>query len=268
MPELPEVETLVQELRPHVTGRRIDQVILRWPGCVATPSPRVFVRRMKGRWIQEVGRRGKFLRFVLDQGSWLVHLKMTGRLLLLSAFEPDPYARADFILDDGRILRFQDLRKFGRLYWVADPERIFRQLGPEPLDPQFRPEDLARRLAGRRGRLKALLLNQSVLAGIGNIYADEALWRARLHPMRPAASLNGEEIQRLWEGIREALLAGLRHHGTTIQWYRRLEGGSGEHQRYLKVYGHAGQPCQRCETPIVRQVLQGRGTYFCPACQR
>ena len=231
MPELPEVETLVRELRPHVTGRRIGHVILHWPGCVATPAPCQFVQRMTGREIQEVRRRGKFLWFVLDAGAWLVHLKMTGRLFLLPASAPDPYARADFILDDGRILRFQDLRKFGRLYWIADPEPIFRPLGPEPLDPQFRPEDLARQLAGRRGRLKALLLDQSVLAGIGNIYADEALWRARLHPMRSANSLTGAELRRLWKGIREALLAGLRHHGTTIQWYRRPEGDSGEHQR-------------------------------------
>lgn len=268
MPELPEVETLVQELRPQVTGRRIDDVILHWPGCVATPSPRAFIRRMKGRIIREVRRRGKFLWFVLDHGAWLVHLKMTGRLFLLPMSEPDPHARADFVMDDGRILRFQDLRKFGRLYWVPDPEPFFRPLGPEPLDPRFRPEDLARQLAGRRGRLKALLLNQSVMAGIGNIYADEALWRAGLHPMRSAASLNGEEIRRLWKGIREVLLAGLRHHGTTIQWYRRPEGSSGAHQRYLRVYGRAGRPCFRCGTPIVRQVLQGRSAYFCPVCQR
>jgi len=268
MPELPEVETLVRELRPHVTGRRIVEVNLHWPGCVAVPSPRAFIQHMRGRAIQEVRRRGKFLWFLLDEGAWLVHLKMTGRLSLLPAAEPDPYARADFVLDDGRVLRFQDLRKFGRLYWVPDPAPIFRGLGPEPLDPGFRPSDLARRLARRRGRLKAQLLDQSVLAGIGNIYADEALWRARLHPMRAADSLSAAEIRRLWRGIREALLAGLRHHGTTIQWYRRPEGGSGQHQRYLRVYGRAGRPCFRCGAPIVRQVLHGRSTYFCPVCQR
>ncbi|MFN3928377.1 MAG: bifunctional DNA-formamidopyrimidine glycosylase/DNA-(apurinic or apyrimidinic site) lyase [Thermoflexus sp.] len=268
MPELPEVETLVRELRPHLAGRRIEQVTLHWPGSVATPSPRMFIQRMKGRAIQEIRRRGKFLWFVLDEGAWLVHLKMTGRLFLLPAPEPDPHARADFALDDGRILRFHDLRKFGRLYWVADPGQILRNLGPEPLDPQFRPQDLAQQIAGRRGRLKALLLDQSIIAGIGNIYADEALWRARLHPMRSAASLTEGEIQRLWKGIRDALLAGLRHHGTTIQWYRRSEGESGEHQRYLRVYGRAGRPCFRCGTPIVRQVLQGRSVYFCPSCQR
>lgn len=267
MPELPEVETLARELRPHLTGRAIARVILHWPGCIATPSPRAFVRRMEGRTIREIRRRGKFLWFVLDEGAWLVHLRMTGRLLLLSASAPDPYARADFLLADGRLLRFQDLRKFGRLYWVPDPGTIFTDLGPEPLDPEFRPEDLARQLAGRRGRLKALLLDQSVVAGIGNIYADEALWRARLHPMRPAASLTPGEIRRLWRGIREALQAGLRHRGTTIQWYRRPEGGSGGYQRYLRVYGRAGQPCTRCATPIVRRVLQGRSTYFCPSCQ-
>ncbi len=267
MPELPEVETLARELRPHVDGRRIERVILYWPGSVALPSPRAFIQRMEGRTIQGIRRRGKFLWFVLDEGAWLVHLKMTGRLFVLPAPTPDAHARADFLMDDGRVLRFHDLRKFGRLYWAPDPERILGALGPEPLDPQFRPEDLARRLAGRRGRLKALLLNQSVIAGIGNIYADEALWRAGLHPMRPASSLTPQEIHRLWKGIRAALRAGLRHHGTTIQWYRRPDGGSGEHQRYLRVYGRAGQPCVRCGTPIARQTLHGRSTYFCPACQ-
>ena len=267
MPELPEVETLVRELEPRVTGRRIERVILRWPRSVATPSPHAFAQRIRGQTIRSLRRRGKFLWFALDQGALLIHLKMTGRLFLLSRPEPDAHARADFILDDGRILRFSDVRKFGRLYWVQDPEVILSALGPEPLDPHFGPEDLARRLSGRRGRLKALLLDQRVIAGVGNIYADEALWRARLHPMRPAASLSPAEVRRLWASLRAALRAGLRHHGTTIQWYRRPDGKAGAHQRYLRVYGRAGQPCPRCQTPIARLLLQGRSTYCCPVCQ-
>ncbi len=267
MPELPEVETLVRELGPRVTGCRIERVILRWRRSVATPSPHAFAQRIRGQTIRSLRRRGKFLWFTLDQGALLIHLKMTGRLFFLSHPEPDAHARADFILDNGQILRFSDVRKFGRLYWVQDPEVVMGTLGPEPLDPDFGFEDLARRLSGRRGRLKALLLDQRVIAGVGNIYADEALWRARLHPMRPAASLSPAEIRRLWASLRAALRAGLRHHGTTIQWYRRLDGEAGAHQRYLRVYGRAGQPCPRCRTPIARLLLQGRSTYFCPACQ-
>lgn len=267
MPELPEVETLARELRPHLVGRRIRQVALYAPRSVAMPSPVAFVRRLQGQTVREVRRRGKFLWFVLDRGAWLVHLKMTGRLFLLEDPAPDPHARADFFLDDGRVLRFSDVRRFGRLYWVPDPAQVLGGLGPEPLDPAFGPEALAERLRGRRGRLKALLLDQRVIAGVGNIYADEALWRARLHPQRRADRLTPGEIRRLWRGLREALAAGLRHHGTTVQWYRRADGTAGEHQRYLRVYGRAGRPCPRCGTPIERLRIQGRSAYICPSCQ-
>lgn len=270
MPELPEVETIARRLReggqgaPSLIGRRIERVTLRWPRHVAQPAPSTFRRKAKGRVFRDVRRRGKYFVFDLDQGTLLLHLKMSGDLNLQPASEaPGPYDHTVFHLDGGWDLRFSDARKFGRVYLLEDPTPVLGGLGPEPLDPAFTPECLAERLRARRRALKPLLLDQTFLAGLGNIYADEALHRAGLHPLRRSDSLTEDEIRRLWHGIREALQDGLRHNGASIDWVYR----GGEFQKHFLVYGREGEPCRRCGRPIRRTVVGQRGTHFCPGCQ-
>ena len=270
MPELPEVETIVRGLRGPLVGRTIVGVRIGWENLVARPTVEEFKRRLVGHKILAVRRRGKYLLFPLSGGGCLiVHLRMTGRLLLKNAGDdPDKYDHLIFELDDGRELRFNDMRKLGRVYLVEDAEEIVGGLGPEPLDGDFSPADFAALLSRRRGRIKALLLNQRFIAGIGNIYADEALFAARIHPERRADTLAAEEIERLYRAIRRVLRQGIENRGTTLATYRDAEGREGRNQEYLRVFRRRGQPCPRCGTPIERIVVGGRGTYFCPRCQR
>jgi formamidopyrimidine-DNA glycosylase len=270
VPELPEVETIVRNLRvgsngsPSLVGRRIERVTLRWPGHVAAPSPALFRRRIRGQVVRDVARRGKFLVFPLDRGTLLVHLKMSGDLTLAASDEPrDRFERTTFHLDQGWQLRFSDARKFGRVYLVDSPTPLLGGLGPEPLDPGFTAAGLAERLAGRRRALKPLLLDQGFLAGIGNIYADEALHRARLHPLRRSDTLTPEEARRLWRGIRDALRMGLKHNGASLDWVYR----GGEFQNHFRVYQRAGEPCPVCGADIVRRVIGQRAAHYCPSCQ-
>ncbi len=270
MPELPEVESIVQQLQrghrdaPPLPGKTIVGVTLRWPPHIAAPSPGVLRRRLAGRKIQEISRRGKYLVFRLDRGSLLIHLKMSGDLMVQpSHARRDRAERTVFRLDGGWELRFNDTRKFGRVFLVDDAETILGRLGPEPLDPRMTPATLRLRLAARRRILKPLLLDQTFLAGLGNIYADEALHRARLHPRRMSDSLTAAEAAGLWRGVRGALRAGLRHNGASIDWVYR----GGEFQNHFRVYGRAGEPCRTCGTPIERIVLGQRSTHFCPSCQ-
>ncbi len=271
MPELPEVETIVRALRhgtaagaPPLPGRRIVGVRIHWPGHIACPAPSAFRRQVRGRVVLDVRRRGKFLTFALDRGALILHLKMSGDLVLAPAAAPrDRFERTVFNLDDGWELRFNDARKFGRVYLVDDPAVILGRLGPEPLEPQLTARALGERLARHHRPLKPLLLDQAFLAGMGNIYADEALHRARLHPLRYSDHLDAEEVRRLWKGMRDALRSGLRHHGASLDWVYR----GGGFQNHFRVYRRTGEPCRTCGTPIARLIIAQRSTHYCPNCQ-
>lgn len=276
MPELPEVETTARILAPELLARTVVAVqAIDYPPLVAPLAPEEFAHRLAGRRITALGRRAKFLLLHLDDGAVLaVHLRMSGRLYLSPREAPsERHTHAVLELDDGRALRFRDPRKFGRMRLMSPEEygALDRQLGPEPLSAQWNAAALAKQLQGRpRARLKALLLDQHFLAGLGNIYSDEALFRAGLHPARPAGSLSPGEVERLHEAIRAVLAEAIDANGTTLSDGIFLF-GSGEAGRFaerLQVYGRAGKPCPRCGRAIVRELLAGRGSHFCPHCQR
>nr|BAL52540.1 formamidopyrimidine-DNA glycosylase [uncultured Chloroflexota bacterium] len=266
MPELPEVETIARNLRPILSGQCIRAVQVLWPGTIAEPSVQSFEQRLPGQTILEVGRRGKYLMLRLSRDLLLIHLRMSGDLQWRQhGASPQKHDRVLFIPDAAEvILAFHDPRKFGRVWLVQDPEKVLGGLGPEPLDAQFTSQALEERLRGRDRRLKPLLLDQTFLAGLGNIYADEALHRAGLHPLRVASELTGEEVSRLWQAIRQVLLEGIQRNGASIDWVYR----GGQFQNYFQVYGRAGQPCYRCGQPIERIRLAQRSSYFCRGCQR
>lgn len=270
MPELPEVETIARNLRtgvagaPPLPGRRIEDVDLTWPRHVGQPSPEEFARRIRGRRIQDAGRRAKYLVFPLDHGTLLIHLRMTGDLSVQPASEPrGPYDHTVFELDGEWELRFSDARKFGRVYWVEEPDDRLSDLGPEPLDDEFTSDDLAQLFEGRRRALKPLLLDQSFLAGLGNIYVDESLHRARLHPLTRSDSLTPDQIHRLWDAIRTSLREGIRNNGTSLDWVYQ----GGDYQELLRVYGREGEPCPVCGEEIQKIIVGQRGTRLCPSCQ-
>jgi formamidopyrimidine-DNA glycosylase len=270
MPELPEVETIAQALKygyagcPPLPGRRVEGLSLRWPRHIGEPSMTTFRRRMRGQLIHDVTRRGKYFVMPLDEGTLLVHLKMSGDLKLTERETPrGKFEHTILHLDGGWDLRFSDARKFGKMYLVSDPSRLLGPLGPEPLERAFTQGVLSKRLAGHDRRLKPLLLDQTFIAGLGNIYADEALHRARLHPLRRSGSLSPEEVGRLWRGIRAALRQGIRHNGASIDWVYR----GGDFQNHFRVYQRAGEACPVCGTSIVRTVIGQRSSHFCPSCQ-
>ncbi|MBI4494735.1 MAG: DNA-formamidopyrimidine glycosylase [Chloroflexi bacterium] len=274
MPELPEVETTARGLRALIVGCRIGAVGgIDWPRMLPTSAPDELARALVGRTIQAVERRGKYLLLRLDDAASLaVHRKMTGNLVVVPSVAPrQPHTHLALSLEDGRDMRFVDPRKFGRVYYFPTPEALERflaeRLGPEPLG-ELGVERLAELLRRRRGRLKSLLLNQLFLAGIGNLYADEILWAARLHPERTASSLSLAEVERLHQAVQRVLLEAIARRGTSLSTYRDASGEPGENQAFLQVYGRAGAPCLRCGTPIARKLLGARGTWFCPQCQR
>ncbi|HEU5440223.1 MAG TPA: bifunctional DNA-formamidopyrimidine glycosylase/DNA-(apurinic or apyrimidinic site) lyase [Ktedonobacterales bacterium] len=270
MPELPEVEYVAQQLREDLVGRRIEAVEVRWERSIEGLPAAELAARLRGRRVVGVGRRGKYLLIEFDEGpSLAIHRRMSGNLYFAAPDADEPYARVRFLLDDGRALVYSDPRKFGRLS-LLEEGRVppgLAALGPEPLEPAFTPAALAARLAGRRGAIKALLLDQSVLAGLGNIYADEALFRAGLHPLRPGSSLSSDEVARLHAGIRGALETGIAHGGTTFGRHRDAYNEAGRNLEHVEVYRRTGQPCPRCGTPIERITVAQRGTHFCPHCQ-
>jgi formamidopyrimidine-DNA glycosylase len=272
MPELPEVEVTAQGIRPALEGRTITDVWLDWPRSLVGSAPEVFRARIQGQRICEVTRRAKYVVVRLSADVLLIHLKMSGRLYVAPDNRED---RADrwvhfrFQLDNAHQLRFSDARKFGRVYLVEDVETVTGALGPEPLSEEFTLDVFRERLAKRKGVVKPLLLNQTFVAGLGNIYADESLHRARIHPTRTADSLKPGEIEALWRGIRQALSDGLAREGASINWYRKPDGTKGSAQTALLVYGRAGQPCQTCQGAVVQKMVLGqRATHFCPNCQR
>ena len=270
MPELPEVETVARGLRQVMEGRTFTGVTVDWPRTIARPATDEFLRRIVGLRVLAVGRRGKYVRFALDRGYLLIHLKMSGRLLMAASDDvPDKHVHVIFDLDNGQQLWFRDVRKFGRVYLVDHPEEVTGSLGPEPLGDDFTLGEFRNRLARRSGRLKSLLLNQEFLAGLGNIYADEALFAAGLHPLRKADALSDDEEERLYSAIRQVLQDAIAGRGTTLDdgGYRDAAGEPGAYQEQIFVYGRSGKACHHCQTTIERIVIGGRSSHFCPCCQ-
>ncbi len=299
MPELPEVETVRRQLADVLPGRTVTAVDVQLPRVVQNATPEELEALVVGRTFAAVRRRGKYLllpfaadgtphgaavnvhdddghgaaeRDAGERGPQLVvHLRMTGSLMVVDAdTELNPYTRVVFALDDGRELRFADVRTFGTIHFVGDgrpgPTGL-AALGPEPLADEFTPQVLAQALAGRKAPVKAVLLDQRRVAGLGNIYVDEALHAAGIHPERAAGELTDEEIERLHGSVRAVLEEAVAKGGTTIRDYVNSRGEEGQFQLYLHVYGRAGEPCRRCHAPIERLKVAGRGTHVCPRCQ-
>jgi formamidopyrimidine-DNA glycosylase len=275
MPELPEVETYVRELAPLLQGRQVVAGELFWPRIIAAPAPEAFVVQLRGQTFAHFDRRGKFMLLGLASGDTLVvHLRMTGHLHLHPAtVAADKHTHLVLTLDNGQRLHYQDPRKFGRLWLVSDPQTVLVKLGPEPLSDTFTVSVLAERVAGRQASIKALLLDQGVVAGVGNIYADEALFGARIHPARPGSGLTTEELARLHEEIGQVLQRAIDAKGSSLgasqtQNYWRPGGEPGRYQVEHQVYQRTGQPCLYCGAPIERIVLAQRSAHFCPHCQQ
>lgn len=264
MPELPEVETIVRNCRPRLEGRRIVAFETSWPKQVA-PSVAAVRRAIVGRRVVRLGRRAKFIVFHLEPtGFLLVHLRMSGRFEWSRGDNGTPdHVRTVFTLDDGQRLLFCDARKFGRVTYADDLAVATAGLGVEPLSREFTPALLATLLRSRARQMKPLLLDQAVIAGLGNIYADEALFRARLHPLTPSSRLRSQQIAALHTAIRDVLREAIRRHGTSIDWIYP----GGWMQKHLRVYGRTGEPCRECGTPIAALRVAQRGTHICPTCQ-
>ncbi len=273
MPELPEVEVIRRGLLPEVLGQTFSRPRLLFAGSVRFPEPDLFCRELAGRVVGDLDRRGKYLVFRLDRGELVVHLRMTGRLVYAGpGMITDRHLRVILPFTGGTALYFSDMRKFGGL-WLYDPAVEAPRTGYHRQGPDVYCEMDLRRFSELirlhpRARLKPLLLNQGFLAGLGNIYVDESLFRCRVHPCRNAGSLTAEEVSALYAAIRTVLEEGMAHGGTSTRDYRNSRGERGEFQHLLRVYGRKGEPCPRCGEPVSRMVAGGRGTYFCPRCQR
>src|SRR3954453_12956824 len=269
MPELPEVETVVRDLRPLIVGATIVDATTSWNRTLRAITPQAFADGVAGRRIEAVGRRAKQIVVDLSGGAFLtIHLKMTGQLFVVpQGGSEDSYVRLVLSLDDGREIRFRDIRKFGKIGLYVAAEDPFAKIGPEPLAEEFTIAAFRRRIRGRKGRLKSLLLDQAFIAGVGNIYADEALWAARLHPLRTARTLRPADERRLWLEIRRILAEAVIRRGSSIDDYTAPD-GDGEMQEHLAVYQRTDEPCLRCGRAIRRIVVGRRATHFCSWCQR
>ena len=277
MPELPEVETLVCRLRQPVVGRTIEEITIYWKRTIARPAPQEFARLLRGSRVRAIERRAKYLVFALRPPTstvrrgrppasapifLLIHLKMSGKLSVVDRRVPlQKHDRIVFDLDNGKQLRFNDVRKFGKMWVVSDTEEVTGAIGPEPLAAGFRLSNFRALVRSRSGTIKPLLLNQTFLAGVGNIYADEALWRAGIHPLRKVDSLTEVEISALYRSIRQVLRRAIADEGT--------DAGDGviEGDYAPRVYGREGKSCYRCHQPLHKIVVGQRGTHFCPQCQ-
>ncbi|MPZ22931.1 MAG: bifunctional DNA-formamidopyrimidine glycosylase/DNA-(apurinic or apyrimidinic site) lyase [Dehalococcoidia bacterium] len=272
VPELPEVETLRRDLDPEIVGR---EILKGWisenaPRLVQGMPPQVFLDSLARRRFTGTSRRGKYLVLELDDGTaFILHLRMTGQLLLVDPQSVvDPYARARFWLDDGRELRFRDVRKFGTMWHVADRELVLHRLGLEPLSDEFTTAALYAALARRAAPVKAVLLDQHVIAGLGNIYVDEALHLARVHPLAPARDLSRRQAGAIREGAVRVLEQALSNRGSSFRDYVDSRGRPGSNVQHLRVYKRTGEPCLSCGREIVRTLAGGRSTHYCPGCQR
>jgi len=270
MPELPEVETTCRGIAPAVCARRIKSVVvrehrLRWP------LPKTFAAQLEGQRILDVGRRAKYLVLTLERGALIVHLGMSGSLRVLPAeTPPQKHDHVDIVLNLGHCLRFNDPRRFGSMHFTADDpleHALLRKLAPEPLGEAFHTEYLAKQTARRKVAIKLLLMNASLVVGVGNIYASEALFRAGVRPTRPARKVKRAELDKLVPAIKTVLSDAIRAGGTTLRDYVNADGAPGYFRQKLFVYERAGEPCRKCKTPI-KQLTQGqRSTYYCPTCQ-
>jgi formamidopyrimidine-DNA glycosylase len=269
MPELPEVETIVRALRdggrggPSILNKQVRSTDLLWERTLAEPQRPLFDARMSGQIVQNVSRRGKFIILQLSQDALLIHLRMSGDLRVETGGLLLPHDRLAVNFTDGSRLVFNDARKFGRVWLVKDPDLITGELGPEPFDPDLTAALFHERLGIHRRQIKPLLLDQKFLAGVGNIYSDEALHLAKIHPMQNSAEFSIIQADNLLESVRAVLSEGIRSHGASIDWVYR----GGDFQNTFRAYGRTGLPCPVCGTPIARLVVGQRGTHFCPQCQ-
>lgn len=270
MPELPEVETVRRAIAPALEGRTLEHVEIGDVRLTRPEDPLEVASELTGERVEHVDRRGKYLIVRFASGrALLIHLRMTGSLLRDPA--GNSHLRAVLRLDDGTEVGYRDVRRFGTWLLLEPGELepyLEARVGEEPLVAAFTAKGLGERLDGRRAPLKAALLDQRTLAGLGNIYVDEALWYARLHPLRPAGSLDRDELRRLHRAIRKALELGIARQGSTLSTYRLPDGSSGSMQKEFKAYGRVDEPCDRCGTPIAKSRVGGRGTWFCPNCQK
>ena len=270
MPELPEVETIATALRrgrqgiPGLVGLQIGEARVLWARSLANLSPTEFQARIAGQIVEAIRRRGKFLVFELSHDALLVHLRMSGDLLVESDTAPQAsHYRLILKFENGFRLAFQDPRKFGRVWLTGEPETVLGSLGPEPLDETYTGDDFYRDLHARRRQIKPLLLDQTFLAGLGNIYADEALHQAKIHPLKRADLLTQQKAERLLSSIRAVLQEGIQRQGASIDWVYR----GGDFQNHFRVYRRTRLPCTECNTPIERIIVGQRATHYCPHCQ-
>jgi formamidopyrimidine-DNA glycosylase len=274
MPELPEVETIRLKLEPHLVGRRFDRVEIRDPRLVRPFEPTAVAAELEGEQVSALERRGKYLIVRFESGrALLIHLRMTGSLrhATKGKLGDDPHRRAVVRLDDGSDVAYRDVRRFGTWQLLEPGELepyLDERLGVEPLERTFTTRRLGQQLEGRRAPIKAALLDQRTVAGLGNIYVDEALWRAQVHPLRPAGTLEEDELARLTRAIKDALKTAVRRQGASLRDYSTPDGELGTMQDRFRVYDREGRPCQRCGTPIDKIRTAGRGTWYCPNCQR
>lgn len=274
MPELPEVETIISSLGPQVSGRKITWVEIFLEKVIKEPAPAQFIKQLADRLIMGLKRRGKYILFEVDEGMVLVvHLRLTGQLVYVSPETPlFKHTHVIFCLDNGFELRFQDLRQFGTIHLIPSASlKAFRPLallGPDALDLAFTRDLFEKQMKGKKRQVKKLLLDQTFVAGIGNIYADEILWQARVHPERPLDTLSSREIGRLYKAMREVLNCAIASRGTTLRNYVDGDGQPGGYQELLKVHAREGQLCPRCGNQITRLRNFGRSSYLCPYCQK
>lgn len=271
MPELPEVETTRRGIEPLLRGRRVTSVDVREPR-LRWPVPEALARDLSGQQLGAVSRRAKFLLFESPVGHLIMHLGMSGSLRIVPHdIKPEKHDHLDVVMDDGRCLRFRDPRRFGAALWTTDDpleHPLLRKLGPEPLGPAFDAEWLHRLSRKRRVAVKSFLMNSQIVAGVGNIYANEALYLAGIHPARPAGRISLERYQRLADAVRRVLEDAIAAGGTTLRDFVDSSGNPGYFSQRLRVYGRLGEACEQCSAPVRSRVVGQRSTFFCPRCQR
>ena len=265
MPELPEVETIARKLKPELVGRTIIEADLRWSRTLALPTPKKFKAQIQEQHVLDVGRRAKYLNIQLSNFNLLIHLRMSGDLTIRdSTIRAALHDRLVLKLSDGKSLAFNDTRKFGRVWLTSSPEEVLGKLGPEPLNPEFTAQWLHAALHNKHRQIKPLLLDQTFLAGLGNIYTDEALHTAKLHPLAASDSITAKQAEALHKAIHNVLNEGIRRNGASFDWVYR----GGEFQNYFRVYGRADEECPVCGAKIKRIIVGQRSTHYCPNCQR
>lgn len=270
MPELPEVESVIKGLKGELVGSQLISFECLWEKTIDGWGVSDFKKLIQGNVVSDISRRGKYIIIHTDHSAIVIHLRMTGRLYIGKAdeiFEADRWMRIAFNLNNGKQLRFSDLRKFGRIALVDDLSSFFSHLGPEPLSEDFDVNTFHSECSSRRKSIKTLLLDQGIIAGVGNIYADESCFLAGIHPARNANTLTNLEVVRLYRCIREVLHYAIKFEGSSFQWYRKPDGSDGKLQNHFYVFNREGEPCRSCAVPIVKIRHRGRGTHFCPFCQ-